>query len=113
MLGQSSLMSYFVGVFDLHCFHHSVHSVEVLFEVEMVKFGFTPASFLSDFFPSRPLIPLSVVGREGSAGGVVCLALLPAWQGGTQIARRNREFAIPNLLRRLLSGLPRSLPSPQ
>src|SRR6266852_9192043 len=45
------------------------------------KIWLAPASVFCDFFPSRPLIPSSVVGREGSAGGVGCLALLPAGQG--------------------------------
>jgi|SRR5262249_51304159 len=61
----------------------------------------------------RALIPSSVVGREGSAGGAGCLPLFQAGRGRAEITRRNRVFAEATLLRRLLSGLSPGLLSPQ
>ena len=44
-----------------------------------------PCSVFECFFPSRPLIPSSVVGREGSAAEMVCPALLPTLQSEPEL----------------------------
>jgi hypothetical protein len=72
-----------------------------------------PDPFFGGIFAAPSADPFLVVGREGSAGGAVYPAVILAGQGRAEITRSNQKFAAPTLPSRLLSGLPRTLPSPQ
>ncbi len=93
---RASSSCFIRGIVDVHrC--HSCHCVCTTIEIGLSNEA-PPLPFLmSVFCHPRPLIPLSVVGREGSAGGVRCPALLPMRQGRGGIARRNPNLAAGTL----------------